>query len=228
MTIIKKRKKPPIILILSMLYFLMPIVTLIYIYGMNFDSIGYFLNSISIFFLLRIFHPIIASIAILSINLKGLYVTIAYAILLMLYNLMSFFTGHTVFHPIIIYKLIITFLTILILTSKDIYYPYKSIEKRGFRKTLRRTIELYAYFNDIKKNIKNINEFGAYIKYQDCPIQNEIEIPMQITINNTKYTLQSKVKRVEKNGFAVTFLDNKPRKRLEFRKDLQKTEIKKN
>ena len=207
-------RKPLSIVILSIIYFLSPLVILIFNAALNMVPLlgyGSIIYRLRILDVVVLFLYILTAFSIFFVRKWGWWTIISSALLMFSYNLFTFFMNPFSSILILLLMNVTLFSVSIFFFRKHLIAPYFNPQLRWWEQDQRYEIDIYLKFIGMDRNviISDISAGGCYI-YVDFLIDSGSELPVLIICGSYHLNLNVKIMRIAREsdryyGYGLMF-----------------------
>ena len=223
----RRLKRPFSLTVFGFIFLSLPLVRyfqVCYEKNISYDYPLFFIQSLDTLDLILLFAPLIVAAGTLIIKPWGWYFFLAYSALLICYNLYRFFHESAIYNFSTVLFSFLGALAVIFFTSKDISAPYLRMTRRGWRRHLRRNIQVKIKVNNTRRTTRDINELGAYVKWSKCELDLSEEVDVSFSTPSIRYHIKGGIVRIDDDGIGIAFRNLGSSEQKQLRKDLQSLE----
>lgn len=215
----KRLAKPKTLVVFGFLFLLLPVVNyllLCYQKGISPKHIGIVLRHSDIFAVALIFLAIPVGIGLLKVKIWGWRLFLIYAVLLIAYNIQTFFFNPKVLNLAVFLESLLGITSVFYFTRKDISAPFFKMYPRGWRMQKRKPIEIEVEIEGEKLYSTDISSSGIYVKSEKSKYDVNQAVSVRFSLGEKEYKFLAGVVRIDEEGFGIAFRDvsNQVRKEL--------------
>jgi hypothetical protein len=121
------------------------------------------------------------------------------------YNIYRFFAYPSSYNTgILIFSIIILVITGYFL-RRDIYAPFLTDDKRGFRSTKRYSTEVFVIIDKTQYRTIDISSKGLSVKWPSCPKKTGDEVSLSFLLHSKPIELKGGITRIKDDEVAIAF-----------------------
>ena len=149
--------------------------------------------------------PPVVGLGLLLVSRWGWWLFLVYAPALAAYNLMSLVGSPTLFNSAAVLQTLLAFASMAYLLRRDVYAPYLSPVRRGWRHSPRIPLSALITVDGVERRTLNVSDGGCYVEWPGYPGKSGDALSLQLALGGETFSLQAGAARIDNAGVGLAF-----------------------